>query len=54
MALIGYAFGSAFQNLLGYFEKASCAISAGILGVGYYFWRREKKQYRAKAARQGG
>ncbi len=54
IALIGYGFGSAFQNLLGYFEKGSWAISAGILAVGYYFWRREKKQYRPKAARKRG
>lgn len=50
VALIGYAFGGAFHNLVGYFEKASWAISAGIVALGYYFWRREKKEYRAKAA----
>lgn len=44
MALIGYAFANQFQSLLEYFEKASWAISAGIFGVGYFLWRREKKQ----------
>lgn len=50
ISMVGYAFGHEFKSFLGYFEKASWAISAGIFGVGYYLWRREKKLYRAKQA----
>lgn len=45
MALIGYAFGSEFQTLLGYFEKGSWAISAGLFALGYFLWRRQKKHF---------
>jgi len=32
--------------LLGYFEKGSWAISAGLLLLGYLLWRRKKKKFR--------
>ena len=48
IALMGYAFANQFDSLLGYFEKASWAISAGILGIGYFIWRREKKHWRER------
>lgn len=53
IALIGYAFANGFNSLLGYFEKGSWAISAGIFAIGYYLWRRKKKDFlahRKKAA----
>jgi membrane protein DedA with SNARE-associated domain len=45
-AMVGFAFADGFQSFLGYFEKGSWGISGGIFLVGYYLWRREKKQYR--------
>jgi membrane protein DedA with SNARE-associated domain len=45
IALIGYAFANEFNNFVGYFEKASWAISGGILIIGFLLWRREKKEY---------
>jgi membrane-associated protein len=47
-ALVGYAFGNEFESLLSYFEKASWAITAGIFGIGYFLWRRKKKQVSEK------
>lgn len=51
MALIGYAFASHFQSLLGYFAKASWIVTGAIFVTGYLLWRRQKKQLsrRAKA-----
>lgn len=46
IALAGYGFAHGFDNFLGYFEKGSWGISGGIFAVGYFLWRREKKQYR--------
>jgi membrane-associated protein len=46
MAMIGFAFGSQFHSLFDYIEKASWAISGGLLAFGYFVWRREKKHYR--------
>jgi membrane protein DedA with SNARE-associated domain len=46
ITLIGYAFANEFNNFVGYFEKASWAISGGIFIIGYFLWRREKKEYR--------
>lgn len=48
MALVGYAFANKFDSFLGYIEKASWAISAGVFAVGYFVWRREKKEYRER------
>lgn len=45
IAVTGYAFGAAFNNLLGYFEKGSWAISGGLFVIGYIVWRRRKKEY---------
>lgn len=50
IALTGWAFGSEFNTLLGYFEKGSWAISAGLLAVGYLLWRRRKKEYHQRRA----
>lgn len=48
IALVGYAFGNAFNALLGYFEKASWAIAGGLFALGYFIWRREKKKYKER------
>lgn len=45
IALIGYLFGSEFHSLLDYIEKASWAISGGIFAIGYFIWRRKKKNF---------
>lgn len=52
IALIGYAFASEFQTLLGFFEKVSWALGIGLLTLGYLLWRRQKKRYKARLARQ--
>lgn len=46
IAVTGFAFGSKFESLFDYIEKASWAISGGLILVGYIVWRREKKHYR--------
>jgi membrane protein DedA with SNARE-associated domain len=48
MVLMGYAFGHAFDTLLGFFEKADIAIMAAIIGLGIFFWKRYKKKKAAK------
>lgn len=45
IAVSGYLFADEFHSLLGYFEKASWAIAAGVFTVGYILWRREKAAY---------
>jgi membrane-associated protein len=45
MSFTGYAFANEFDTLLGYIEKASWAIGAGMLLTGYLIWRREKRRY---------
>lgn len=45
ITLTGYLFANGFHSLLGYFEKGSWAISAGIFGLGYFLWRRKKKEF---------
>lgn len=51
-SMLGFAFAHGFQSFLGYFEKGSWAISGGIFAIGYYLWRREKKQYRQMKAQK--
>lgn len=46
MAMAGYAFANEFQTLLGYIEKASWAMAAGLFIFGYLIWRRQKHNYR--------
>lgn len=48
MALMGYVFANKFDSLLGYFEKASWIISAGIFAVGYFVWRHQKKEFKER------
>jgi membrane protein DedA with SNARE-associated domain len=48
MALAGYAFANKFDSFLGYIEKASWAVSAGVFAVGYLVWRRQKKDYKER------
>ena len=45
MVTVGYAFSNEFNTLLGYIEKASWAISGGLLLMGYLVWRRQKHRY---------
>lgn len=46
MAVVGYEFANQFQSLLGYFEKVSWAMAAGLFIIGYLIWRRQKKKYK--------
>lgn len=48
VALTGYAFANEFSTLLDYFEKASWAIAAGLFGLGYFLWRRQKKHFKER------
>jgi membrane protein DedA with SNARE-associated domain len=48
ISLSGYVFANEFQSLLGFFEKASWIIGVSIFTVGYFLWRRKKKQVREK------
>ncbi len=52
IALCGYVFANEFQTLLGFFEKASWIIGVGIFAIGYYLWRRKKKQVRERTDHQ--
>lgn len=45
MSFTGYAFANEFNTLLGYIEKASWAIAAGLITIGYLIWRRQKHRY---------
>ena len=48
MAFVGYAFANEFESLLGYIEKASWAIAAGLFTLGYVIWRRQKHRYKVQ------
>lgn len=50
MAFVGYAFANEFQSLLGYIEKASWAIAAGLFLFGYIVWRKQKKHFEERQA----
>lgn len=52
IALIGYAFATKFQTLLGYIEKASWAVTGGLFLLGYFLWRRAKHKYERSGPRQ--
>ncbi|HEX3738209.1 MAG TPA: DedA family protein [Terriglobales bacterium] len=43
MAWAGFAFSNEFDTLLGYIEKASWAMAAGLFFAGYWIWRRQKR-----------
>jgi membrane protein DedA with SNARE-associated domain len=45
IALAGFFFGAKFHSLFDYIEKASWAVSGGLVLIGYIIWRREKKHY---------
>lgn len=52
IAMLGFLFGSKFDSLLDYVEKASWAVSGGLVAIGYMIWRREKKQYHERQSRK--
>lgn len=45
MAFAGYGFANEFETLLGYIEKASWAMAAGLFLIGYLIWRKAKRRY---------
>ena len=54
IACLGFAFSREFHNFSSYFEKLSWAVAGGVLGIGYFIWRRRKRQFRAhRTGRQG-
>lgn len=48
ISVTGYLFAKAFDNLLGYFEKAGWGLTAGLFALGYFLWRHEKRQYQQR------
>lgn len=48
IALLGYAFASQFNTLLGFFKKADIAVMVAVAGLGYWFWHRHKKRQRER------
>lgn len=52
IALAGFGFAHGFDNFIGYFEKASWAISGAIFAIGFYLWKRGKKHYREQHAHE--
>lgn len=48
VALIGYTFADEFATLLGFFEKASWTMAAGLFVLGYFLWREKKKHFRER------
>jgi membrane-associated protein len=45
ISVTGFAFASEFNPLLGYVEKSSWAIAAGLFIVAYIVWRRQKARF---------
>lgn len=52
MSMVGFLFASTFDNLLEYLEKASWGITVVVVGAGYYVWRRQKRRYKKRKARE--
>lgn len=52
IAIAGYLFAKKFQTLLGFFEKASWIIGVGIFTVGYFLWRKKKKETKRRLRSQ--
>lgn len=52
MSMAGFLFASTFDSLLEYLEKASWGITVVVVGAGYYVWRRKKKRYKTRKARE--
>ncbi len=46
ISIFGFVFANQFQTLLGFFEKASWGVAAGVFITGYILWRRKKKRYK--------
>lgn len=43
--VVGFAFANEFETLLGYMEKGSGAMAAGLFLAGYWIWHRQKRNY---------
>ncbi len=52
IAFVGYGFANEFQTLLGYIEKASWAMAAGLFVLGYVIWRRQKSRFQQRQQQQ--
>lgn len=51
ISMIGFAFANQFETLLGFFEKVSWGVAAGVFVAGYILWRRKKKRYKKQQQR---
>lgn len=45
VAIVGFAFANEFETLLGYMEKGSWAMAAGLFLAGYWIWHRQKRNF---------
>lgn len=45
VATAGFVFADEFETLLGYMEKGSWAMAAGLFLAGYWIWHRQKRHY---------
>jgi membrane-associated protein len=54
ISLVGYAFGSKFDSLIGFFKKADLAVMAGVVALAWYLWRRRKKRVKQRQQHADG
>lgn len=45
VAAVGFAFASELETLLGYMEKGSWAMAAGLFLAGYWVWHLQKRNF---------
>lgn len=50
IAMIGYFAAGGFHSFAGFIEKVTWGVSAAIFAVGYWYWRKKKKEYKAQNA----
>ncbi len=48
IALVGYLFGSQFDRVTAFFDKAGLALLAVVLAAGWWLWKRRKRQIRER------
>jgi len=48
ISLIGYAFGSQFDSLIAFFNKADIAIMVAVVVLAWYIWHRHKKRFKQR------
>jgi membrane-associated protein len=48
IALLGYTFGSEFERVMAFFDRAGLALLAAALLGGWWLWRRRRRQSRER------